>query len=367
MMQLLKNKFVQKKLNGRYITNQHIEPYLNALSCVFTLDVLGLSVNGQNIYRLRAGSGKQKILMWSQMHGNESTTTKALIDFMFFLKSKEPLAQEFLRCFSFELLPILNPDGAKKYTRVNANGLDLNRDAFNCTEPESQLLRETYLNFQPDFSFNLHDQRTIFSAGNKKKSATISFLAPSYNEQRSLNQTRETVMKVASKIVENYSEDILAQISRFDDGFNINCIGDYLMYQNFPVLLIEAGHFAKDYQREQTRELVFEALIWALKTLKNNSLQSLLFDSYLNLAENQKQYCDVLIKTATETFAFQYKEVLKEAEIYFKLEPLEAETSQAVFGHQEIYLSDFSLPKTDLKIELKKQGFQFKSNGLLDF
>ncbi|WP_246054392.1 M14 family metallopeptidase [Antarcticibacterium flavum] len=60
---------------------------------------------------------------------------------------------------------MLNPDGARAYTRVNSRGVDLNRDAHNREEEESKVLRKVYNEFKPHYCFNLHDQRTIFSAG----------------------------------------------------------------------------------------------------------------------------------------------------------------------------------------------------------
>ena len=70
------NEFRIKSLFGRYITNEsilqltEIPPYSEA----------GKSSNNLPIYYLKLGSGPIKILIWSQMHGNESTSTKALFD-----------------------------------------------------------------------------------------------------------------------------------------------------------------------------------------------------------------------------------------------------------------------------------------------
>jgi len=113
------------------------------------------------IYKFQTGTGKIKILLWSQMHGNESTTTKALIDFLNLLNGDSDLAKKLLEKFTFCCIPMLNPDGAKLYTRENANKVDLNRDSKDLSQPESRVLRETFEHFEPDFCFNLHDQRTI--------------------------------------------------------------------------------------------------------------------------------------------------------------------------------------------------------------
>jgi len=107
--------------------------------------------------------------MWSQMHGNESTTTKAVIDLLNYLKHDSVNALEIANQCTLKIIPILNPDGARDYTRVNANQIDLNRDAQDLTQPESRILKEEYDYFRPDFCFNLHDQRTIFNVGKTNK------------------------------------------------------------------------------------------------------------------------------------------------------------------------------------------------------
>jgi murein tripeptide amidase MpaA len=68
---------------------------------------------------------------------------------------------------------MLNPDGALNFTRVNANKVDLNRDAVDRKAKESKLLRKVLEDFNPEFCFNLHDQRTIFNVEGTKNPATI--------------------------------------------------------------------------------------------------------------------------------------------------------------------------------------------------
>ena len=104
----------------------------------------------------------------------------------------------------------------------------MNRDSVDLSQPESQLLRKTFEEFKPDFCYNLHDQRTIFGAGNDGNVATVSFLAPAFNESREINEVRAKAMNVIVAMNEELQNHIPNQVGRFDDGFNINCIGDML-------------------------------------------------------------------------------------------------------------------------------------------
>ena len=75
------NNYKVKTLFGRYITNKSIEKLLEE----YDFNISGFSVNNLPIYSLSYGLGDVKILIWSQMHGNESTSTKALFDFLSYL------------------------------------------------------------------------------------------------------------------------------------------------------------------------------------------------------------------------------------------------------------------------------------------
>ena len=121
---------------------------------------------------------------------------------------------------------MLNPDGAAVYARVNANGIDLNRDAQERTQPESVVLRNTFDEFCPDFCFNLHDQRTIFNVGTTAKPATVSFLAPAHNDERSISKSRAISMQLVAAMNSVLQSIIPGRVGRYDDAFNANCVGD---------------------------------------------------------------------------------------------------------------------------------------------
>src|SRR5690606_27506961 len=260
--QELYNQNKERLIKGRYIALHHLEPVLLRLQNEGKVSVLGGSVLGKPIYVYQNGKGNIRVMMWSQMHGNESTTTKAVLDFFNYLDSEN--GEEFKQRFTFCIIPMLNPDGAEKWTRTNANDVDLNRDSQNLTQPESQILRKCIEDFKPDLCFNLHDQRTIFGVEGTQNPATVSFLAPSYNEAKEVNDVRKKAMEVIAYMNETLQKYIPNQIGRYDDSFNINCIGDTVQQIGIPTVLIEAGHYPSDYQRENTRKLVFTALVSGL-------------------------------------------------------------------------------------------------------
>jgi len=359
------NQFKEQSISGRYITNRHIQPLLEDLKNVFNVSVIGQSVQEKPIYAIRIGTGKTKIFLWSQMHGNESTTTKALFDLFNFLKSDTVEANKIKNHFTFLCIPILNPDGAEAYTRVNANEIDLNRDSVALSQPESQLLRKTFESFEPDFCFNLHDQRSIFAAGATRNPATVSFLAPSYNQSCEYNETRLKAVGVINAMNSELQKHIPNQVGRFDDSFNINCIGDMFQSLGVPTILFEAGHFQEDYEREETRKCIFISYMSGLLYVMGKAEIECNLDKYLNIPQNKSIFYDFVyrkFKVNTNSlniitnFAAHYKEILVEDKVIFEATIVEVGEGITNFGHQEyngengFYTDDFNnIPEIDNK------------------
>jgi hypothetical protein len=343
----LEQLFGQNKepsLSGRYITLESIEPLLNKLNANNELEIIGKSVLDKPIYKYQIGAGKIKILLWSQMHGNESTTTKALFDFINLLKSDSDLARKLLNAFTFCCIPMLNPDGAKLYTRENANKVDLNRDSQDLSQPESRVLRAAFENFKPDFCYNLHDQRTIFGVGNTGKPATISFLAPAYNESREVNESRGKAINLIAGMNDVLQHYIPGQIGRFDDSFNIDCVGDTFQNLGVPTVLFEAGHFQDDYSREETRKYIFIAFVSSFEILNENDIVVNKYDKYLSISQNKALFYDFLYKNIKinydgieimTNFAAQYNEELVKNQIIFKAFIVKIGELDDYFGHFE--------------------------------
>ena len=316
--------FKVEEIKGRYLSYPNLVTYLKNLPAYMRLTTEGTSVWGENIYSIEFGNGPKKILMWSQMHGNESTTTKAVLDLLEFIVTdqNDDFKNSVMELCTLKIIPVLNPDGLINYTRVNAKEVDLNRDASNLTQPESKILRRVFEEFEPEYGFNLHDQRTIFSAGKQNKPATVSFLAPAYNEAREVNETRKKAMQVIVGMNEYLQTVIPNQIGRYDDGFNLNCVGDYFQSRGTSTILFEAGHFPEDYDREETRKYIFLALYSALTEIISSDYRNKEIEGYQEIPENEKLYYDIIIKNAevngaVKDVAIQYEESLRNNRLHW--------------------------------------------------
>lgn len=371
----LATHFLEQNLKGKYITNNHIQPLINKLNNEFKTTICGKSEQGKPIYKVEFGTGSKKVLMWSQMHGNEPTTTKGLFDFFNFLQSDDERVHKIKSEYTLICIPILNPDGAEAYTRVNANLVDLNRDATALTQIESKILRGLIEEIQPNLCFNLHDQRTIFGLEALKLPATISFLAPAYNDERAYNSVRFEAIYHINAINEELQRYIPNQVGRFDDSFNINCIGDYVTSIGIPTILFEAGHFQNDYEREESRKYVFISLLVALSKIESEeNIQEL--DKYLRIPQNSKCFFDFVYRNVKVfnkneekiiTFAAQFEEELRKDKVHFNAKIIQIDDLDAIYGHFEFDANEMKFSSDYGNFPEKSKKADFYLNNLLKF
>lgn len=338
------------ELAGRYITNTDILPLLNNLSEAFSHEIIGYSEQNRPIYSVAVGKGATKILIWSQMHGNESTCTKALFDVFNFLKITS--SSYILKHCTLLIIPILNPDGAEVYTRHNANNVDLNRDAMQLSQKESKVLRKVFDTYKPDYAFNMHDQRSLFNVGQSDKPATVSFLAPAQDDKLSVTPNRLRSMSVIHRMNLLLQQIIPGQIGRFDDAFNINCVGDYFQAQGVATILFEAGHFSDDYNREETRKFIALSILEALSVISLGAVSKSDLNYYLEIPENDTLFFDILLKNVlisseaqerTIDIGIAYEESLTDREVLFSPQIKTKGDLSSHFGHITLDLKNTPL------------------------
>lgn len=325
----------------RYFPFEKIESVLRPISEKFEIDTIGYSENERPIYILKLGSGKKKVLVWSLMHGNESTTTKSIFDLINFFDTERNIAQvkHILSQCTISFIPMLNPDGASMYSRFNANNVDLNRDAQSQTQAETKCFFDLLNNFKPDFCLNMHGQRTIFGTGKIDKPATMSFLAPAFDKDLNINESRKTAMQLIAGAEKELQNIIPHQIGRYDDTYNLNCFGDYIQTLGIPTILFEAGHYNNDYRRNETRKFVSIAILKIIDMIAKNTSYYYKIENYFKIPYNKQNFIDIIIfnsKNQNENcLGIQYKDVLINNQIVFKPYII-FENAQNMYAHRYI-------------------------------
>ena len=297
--------YKEQAFTHRRFKHRDIVPLLNSLNGRGPIAVsqVGESTEKRAIYQVTAGTGPAKVLLWSQMHGNEATATMALFDMFNFLKAEndgfDSLRQAILTSTTLYAVPMLNPDGAERFQRRTATDIDMNRDALRLQTPEGRLLKSLQQTLKPLVGFNLHDQNPLYSVGKTGKQAVVSFLATAYDPARSINDVRQRSMQLIVGMNRVLQQFVPGQIARYDDEFEPRAFGDNIQKWGTTLVLIESGGYAGDVEKMTIRRLNFVTILTALTALADSSYTQERVAEYQAIPENSRTLFDVLIRNAT--------------------------------------------------------------------
>jgi len=267
----------------------------------FTIERVGESVEGRSINHVRVGNGPFGVLLWSQMHGDEPTATSALFDLFDYLHRHrdEPAVERILSALTLHAVPMLNPDGAERFGRRNAQSIDINRDALRLQTPEGRALKALRDRLNPRLGFNLHNQNWRTSVGDPPRPASISLLSVAYDEARSENEGRRLTKKVCAVIRDALEPFASGQIGRYDDEFEVRAFGDNITLWGTPVVLIETGPWPSETPDAALVRLNFIALVSALDALATGQVDRADPRRYETLPVNESRAFYVIVKNAT--------------------------------------------------------------------
>ncbi len=255
------------------VRHKDLQKYLEDLKKVgLKVEEVGKSYGGREIYQVEWGTGKTKILMWSQMHGDEPTATSALVDMFGFLQKNrdKDWVKKLEKTLTIRAVPMLNPDGAELFSRRNLQSIDINRDARALETPEGRLLKKLRDDFSPDIGFNLHNQGSLTTVGNTPQQATISLLAVSGNAEGKSNDGHTRNKRICAVMIAALNQFIKGHIGRYDDSYNPRAFGDMISAWGTPVILIETGAL---YRKDEMFlvKLNFIAFLSALQSIAGGS------------------------------------------------------------------------------------------------
>lgn len=298
--------YKENSLTQKMFKHADISPLIEKLKSEegFRIKTLGHSIEGRSISMISIGNGKTNVLLWSQMHGNESTATMAIFDIINYLKQYK----EILNDLTLHFIPMLNPDGAEQFKRRNAIGIDINRDALRLQSPESKILKSARDSVQADFGFNLHDQSKYYNAERTDKPATISYLAPAFDYEKSINKTRGNAMKIIvemNNIIQKYAP---GQVGRYSDEFEPRAFGDNIQKWGTSTILIESGGHYNDPEKQFIRKLNYVSILSAIASISTKNYQSVSIKEYNEIPRNDSKLFD--LKLMNLAFAYLGKDYL---------------------------------------------------------
>lgn len=155
---------------------------------VFFSKIILTSTQKRPIEVYKVGTGAYKIAFIGVMHGDEPQGEIIIRSLLKTITENKNLIND----KSLLLIPVLNPDGLKQRTRVNTNGVDLNRNfptknwkrsklknnyysgKNSNSEAETKLIIELINSFKPNLIINIHSPYKVLNYdGNALKIAQL--------------------------------------------------------------------------------------------------------------------------------------------------------------------------------------------------
>jgi hypothetical protein len=262
------------------------------------VDVIGRSMMGRELRSITFGTGPTKVLLWSQMHGDEATATMALADILAWMTSSsaDGIRDRIASSLTVVMIPMLNPDGAERFQRENAVGIDVNRDARRLSTPEARALKAVHEKLKPDFGFNLHDQNARTRVGRTGPQAAIALLAPAADSARSWPPLRARARLIAAGLARDFDSQVPGRVSKYDDAFNPRAFGDLMGVWGTSTILIESGAMPNDPDKQGLRRLNTAAIIRTLDAIATRAYEQSDPGDYEKLQYNTSGAFDLLVR-----------------------------------------------------------------------
>ncbi|KAB7646337.1 M14 family metallopeptidase [Polymorphobacter fuscus] len=129
-------------------------------------DIVGHSLDGQSIDRIRLGTGPRQVWLYARQHPGETMAEwwmEGALDRL--VDVADPVARKLRAAASFHIIPNMNPDGSRRgHLRTNAAGTNLNREWAGPTAEKSPEVLAVLTAMQAsgvDFAMDVHGDEAI--------------------------------------------------------------------------------------------------------------------------------------------------------------------------------------------------------------
>ncbi|MCZ2484957.1 M14 family zinc carboxypeptidase [Aquirufa antheringensis] len=296
------DSFRENRLTKRRFSAALWQELITEWSTHFAVRELGKTEEGRPIHEVRYGEGPIQVIAWSQMHGDEATATMALADIFRLLSNSGQASAEFKQKLhqniTLRIIPHLNADGAERWQRETALGIDMNRDATKQNSVEARLLSAWADEIKPAFAFNLHDQNRLYSVGNSPEQTHIAFLATTGDDAGTWTPSRLRAGQICQRMLRQIQPIIPGKIAKWTDEFESRAFGDTFSSRGYGLVLLESGGAGWDLEKHSLRKLNACLLLDAFCAIADGSYAAESITEYEALPTNERSIVDIKITDA---------------------------------------------------------------------
>jgi hypothetical protein len=296
------DSFRENRLTKRRFSAALWQELITEWSSHFEVRELGKTEEGRPLHEVKWGEGPIQVIAWSQMHGDEATATMALADIFALLSSPSDLSSEIKQKLhqniTLRIIPRLNADGAERWQRETALGIDMNRDATKQNSIEARILSAWADEIKPAFAFNLHDQNRLYSVGNSPNQTHIAFLATTGDEAGTWTPSRLRAGQICQRMLSCIRPIIPGKIAKWTDEFESRAFGDTFSSRGYGLVLLESGGAGWDLEKQSLRKLNACLLLDAFCAIADGSYATESIAEYEALPTNERAIVDIKIKDA---------------------------------------------------------------------
>ncbi|MBW3629305.1 MAG: hypothetical protein KY464_08410, partial [Gemmatimonadetes bacterium] len=208
----------------------------------------------------------------------------------------DPRVAKLREALTIVAVPMLNPDGAERFRRPNAQGIDPNQDARAWVTPEMRALRDLYQRVRPEFAFGLHDQNVRKRVGESDRLTAMALLAVPFSKEMEDNEARVRSKRLCGVIRQAVEALAGERVARFPEEYNVKGMGEYAARAGASSILIESGFWPDDPQKQFLRRLSFVAILTALEAIADGRDDESPLELYDSMEENDTAVHDLVIR-----------------------------------------------------------------------
>ncbi|AJC72736.1 hypothetical protein X802_05795 [Thermococcus guaymasensis DSM 11113] len=261
-------------------------------------EVAGKSASGRNVYHVKMGKGKVRLLIVAGIHGTEPAPVNASLVLLDLLKERYPLGYNFegLKNVEVHLIPLANPDGFQlnyelfkkkgfephwshvwEEARRNANGVDLNRDWMRLSQPETRAIHRVINEVDPHLVLDLHEFYAKGGCPPKWADETEGFLSTLTDTP--YNWVNEAIRLVSEKVAKEIARSLpwkpkmrhfMAEAHEFPIVPN-NVLGSHVPFEGSAKVLVESwGTALGNYLLPDRVSIHLNAILTAIEFMEEN-------------------------------------------------------------------------------------------------